>query len=104
MSSEMMRLCLLREPLAANAPYSVEHGSLKDELKAKFSHIHPLFKTNNGSVFDDLEEATHGTKYQPTITPFKQKKDGRGVYMTLKEQFAGPSVWDKKKTSVMEFL
>ena len=91
-------------PLLQNAPYSVEHGSLKDEMKARFSHQHPLFGTDNGSVFDDLEEATRGTKYQPTITPFKRAKDGRGAYMALKEQFAGPAVWDKKKTNAMEFL
>lgn len=62
-------------PLAPNAPYSVEHGSLKDGMKTRFSRAHTLFKTDNDnwSVFDDLEpeEATRRTKYQSKITPFK---------------------------------
>ena len=73
-------------------------------MKARYSHQHPLFQTDIGSVFDDLEEATRGSKYQPTITPFKRAKDGQGAYMALKDQFAGPAVWDKKKTNAVKFL
>ena len=44
--------------LAPNSPYSTEHGSLKDKMKARFSHAHTLFKTDNGFAFDDIKEAT----------------------------------------------
>ena len=90
--------------LARDAPYSVTHGSVKAEMVARLSHTHALFSTDNGLVFDDIEEATRGSKYQPTIAPFKRSKDGRGAFMALKEQFTGPAVWDKKKTNAMEFL
>ena len=90
--------------LADRKPYSEQHGSVKMEMVARFDHDHALFSTDNGSVFDDIEEATRGSKYQPTITPFKREKDGRGAFLALKNQYTGPAVWDKKKASAMEFL
>ena len=91
-------------PLEFNAPYSTLHGSVKNEMVARYSHTHALFSTDNGYVFDDIEEATRGSKYQATITPYRRTKDGRGAYMALKEQHTGPAMWDKKKTTAMEFL
>ena len=91
-------------PLHLNCPYSTEHGSLKAEMVARYSHDHALFKTDNGLIFDDIEEATRGSRYQPTITPFKRGKNGRGAYIALRDQFAGPAMWDKKKSNAMEFL
>ena len=90
--------------LKQNCPFSTEHGSLKNEIVARYSHTHALFGTDNGLVFDDIEEATRGSRFQPTIMPFKRSKNGRGAYMALRDQFAGPAVWDKKKSNAMEFL
>ena len=67
-------------PLKPNCPFSTEHGSLKNEMLARYSHAHALFGTDNGLVFDDIEEATLGSRFQSTITPFKRSKDGGGAY------------------------
>ena len=91
-------------PLAVAQPYSDEHGSLKDEMVARYSHNHPLFSMDSASVYDDIEEATRGSKYQNTVSTFKRTKDGRGAYLALKEQYTGPAIWDRKKADAMEFL
>ena len=90
--------------LATGQPYSTMHGSIKNEMIARYSHVHALFSVDNGAVFDDLEEATRGTKYQNTVSTFKRAKNGRGAYMALKTQYTGSAVWDRKKSDAMEFL
>lgn len=90
--------------LGANVPYSAMHGSLRNEQIARYSHNHSLYSVDNASVFDDIEEATRGSRYQSSITTFKKHKNGRGAYLALREQFTGPAVWDKKKATSMEFL
>ena len=90
--------------LAPNAPYAAIYGALRIEQVARYSHDHPLYSIDNAAVFDDIEEATRGSRYQSSITTFKRTKNGRGAFMALKDQFTGPAVWDKKKSTAMEFL
>ena len=90
--------------LEVRVPYSALHGSIKAEMVARYSHTHALFAVDNASIFDDIEEATRGSKYSATISPFRRPKDGRGAFMALKEQHTGPAMWDKKKSTAMEFL
>ena len=90
--------------LAPGVPYSAIHGSIKDEMVARYSHTHALFSTDNASVYDDIEEAARGSKYSATITPYRRTKNGREAFLALKEQHTGPAMWDKKKTTTMEFL
>ena len=49
--------------LAANQPYSDEHGSLKSKMVTRFSQSHPLFSMDNGSVYNNIKEATCGSNY-----------------------------------------
>ena len=90
--------------LAGGQPHSDEHGSVKDEMIARLSHNHPLFRDDNATVFDDVETATRGTKFAPSIAPFKRARDGRGAFLALKEQHAGPAMWDKEAKTSIDFL
>jgi hypothetical protein len=63
-----------------------------------------LFRDDNASVFDDIEEATRGTKYASSISPFKRRKDGRAAFLALKEQHAGQAHWDKEAKLANDFL
>ena len=90
--------------LQAGQPHSDEHGSVKGEMIARLSHTHGLFRDDNALVFDDIEAATRGTKFAPTIAPFKRNRDGRAAFLALKTQHAGPALWDKEVKTCSEFL
>ena len=70
-------------PLAIDQPHSVEHGAVEDELIARTSHSHPLFRNDNGEVFDLLETSLCGTNYSATIVQFRKARDGRSTYFSL---------------------
>ena len=40
--------------LANNMPHSEEHGSVEDDLVARASHTHPLYRDDNSAVYYDL--------------------------------------------------
>jgi hypothetical protein len=90
--------------LARNAPHSVEHGSIDAEMTARLSHDSPLFKDDNEKVYSMLEAATRGTKFAPTIKPFARRHDGRGAYLALLAQHAGPDKWDSEVAEANDFL
>ncbi len=90
--------------LEAGQPFSAEHGSVKDEMVARLAHRHPLFKTDNNAVFNDIEEATRGTKYASSIAPFKHQKNGLGALFALKDQHAGAAMWDAEAKRSKDFL
>ena len=90
--------------LAADMPHSDEHGSIQEELKMRISHTGALYRDDNQCVFDDIEAATRGTKYAASIAPFKRRRDGRGAFMALRAQFAGPAMWDQEARTSNEFL
>ena len=62
--------------LAAGQPHSIEHGSVIEELVARASHGHPLYRDDNSSVYHYLEEATRSTALAASIKPFSCAKDG----------------------------
>ena len=43
--------------LAPNQPHSTEHGSVEEELMARASHTHALFRDDNSLVYYHLEKA-----------------------------------------------
>ena len=75
--------------LAAGEPYSLEHGSVEQELVARASHTHALFREDNSDVYYKLEEATRGTPYAATIKPFQRAKQGREAWLANTGQYAG---------------
>ena len=71
-------------------------GSLLDDLIARASHQHPLFKTDNQKVYKILAECTLGTQYTLTVTTYSKRKDGRSAYKALVNSHLGDDKWDKK--------
>lgn len=90
--------------LAADQPYSTEHGSVKEEMIARFSHTHPLYAADNATIFNLIEDATRGTRFSASIAPFRRRKDGRGAYLALRDQNSGPAYWDQEKRNAEDFL
>eukprot|EP00980_Cylindrotheca_fusiformis_P022532 scaffold9418_cov135-Cylindrotheca_fusiformis.AAC.1 len=81
-------------PAAGNGQaFAPEFGSLKDELIARASHTHVLYKNDNELVFHKMEIATRNTSYSASIKPFERNKDGRGAYLALISQHAGRDKW-----------
>ena len=53
------------------------------------THTHPLFRTDNVTVFSILEEATRSTIYAQIIKPFSRLKNGRRSFIALVSSHAG---------------
>ena len=77
-------------PLLTDHPFSEEHGSVEQELIARFAHLHPAFKTDNNTVFDVLERSLR----QPSsmllfdLIPVKRMVEQRGPRLS-------PNIWGK---------
>ena len=56
--------------LLADQPFAEVNGSVEDELVDQASHLHPLFREDNASVYFFLEEATRSTMFTSSIQPF----------------------------------
>ena len=67
---------------------------MEDEVIARASHTHALFRDDNSVVYYHLEEATRGTSYPASIKPFQRGKDGRGAWKALTSQYAGKDKWE----------
>jgi len=59
------------------------------------THIHPLYKVDNGLVYDMIESAVRGHDVAATIAPFRRTRDGRGALLALKSQHAGKAIYDQ---------
>ena len=86
---------LVDDPLMPGCLYG-ESGSLLDDLVARSSHLHPLFKPDNQKVYKLLSECTLGTQYASTVTTFARRKDGRAAYLALVTSHIGNDKWEKK--------
>jgi hypothetical protein len=84
--------------IAPGQPHSTEHGSVEEELIARASHVHALYRQDNASVYYKLEEATRGTNYAASIKPFQRSKDGRAAFKAIINQFAGVDKWNAEVT------
>ena len=92
-------------PLLPDQAYSEEHGSVENELIARASHTHALWKVDNRMVFDIIERATRGNPaFSGTITAFRRNKDGRGAFMAYQSQHAGKDVWERNIRGAEFFL
>jgi hypothetical protein len=92
-------------PLEPNEPHSMEHGgSIEGDMIACMSHAHSLFKVDNGAVFKLIKNAVHGTAIAASIAPFCCERNGRGVFMAIRAQYAGKDVWDKLYKEAKSFL
>jgi hypothetical protein len=90
--------------LVAGKPYSAKYKTPEDELVALTTHDSGLFRIDNSKVYYELHQATQGTTYAASVTPFAASKDGRGAYLALTSQFAGPDKWQELLRTNKEFL
>ena len=67
---------------------------MEEELIARASHTHALFRDDNSVVYYHLGKATRGTSYAASIKPFQKVKDGRGAWKALTSQYAGKDKWE----------
>ena len=58
-------------------------GSLMEELVARLPHSGPIYRNDNATVYQKIEEAARGTSCESTIKAFSRRKDGRGAFLAL---------------------
>ena len=91
-------------PLLQGMAHSEQAGSVLQEMIDRFSHTHPLFRTDNNKVYSLLDEATRGTIYAPTIKPYARTKNGRAAWMAIVGSHAGDDKWEQIQKNQMKFL
>ena len=96
------------DPLSTNAaghvlPYGTS-GSVLEEMIKRFSHTHPLYKSDNAMVYSMLETATRGTVYASTIKSYSRTKNGRNAWLAMISSHAGQDKWEKLQKEKMDFL
>jgi len=75
-------------PARPGKAFAAEYDTLEEEMIARLTHDHELFRSDNAAVYLDIEKALRGTTYAPTIKPFTVRKDGRGAFLALQQQSA----------------
>lgn len=91
-------------PRANNLPHSTKHGSIEDELVARASHGHPLYREDNQAVYYQLEEATRSTPYAASIKPYQRTRNGREAWLALSSQYAGNDKWEAEIKKHEQFI
>ena len=82
------------DPLTANCAYG-SSGSVQDDLIKRSGHDHPLFKTDNKTVYSLIEQAARNSIYLTTIKPFENRKDGRGAWLAILSSHVGKDQWER---------
>ena len=68
---------LIVPPLAADKAYSIDHGSIEEELVARATHNDTLYREDNNSLYHMLEEGVRNIPCAASLKPFMRGKDGR---------------------------
>ena len=82
----------------------MEHGSVKLEMVHCLSHTNNIYAEENKTVYRHIVEATLDIQYTATIVPFNLSGNGRGSYLSLKDQLVGQSLWYQDIKDTMNFL
>ena len=90
--------------LANGNAFSVESGTVLNELIMRLSHQHSLYRCDNNLVYSLLDEATRGTIYAPTIKPYARTKDGRKAWQAIVSSHAGTDKWEQIMKDRLKFL
>ena len=93
-----------QHPLQPGLAYSVDSGSVLQEMITRYSHNHALYRTDNNMVYSLLDEATRGTTYAPTIKPYARTKNGRAAWLAIVGSHAGDDKWESIQKAQMKFL
>jgi hypothetical protein len=98
-------LAAVPPPLLAGEPHSEVHGgSIEGNMIARMSHVHPLFKVDNGAVFELIETVVRGTAVAALIAPFRCEQNGCNAFIAIRAQHAGKDVWNKLVKEVETIL
>ena len=81
------------DPLLPDSAFGLG-GSVLNDMIARLSHVHPLYKTDNAKVYSALEEATRSTAYSSTVKAFSRRRDGRAAWKALVSSHAGSDKWE----------
>ena len=84
-------------PLAEGLPYSEGHGSISEELVARATFNHPLFREDSKKVLQYLDEALTGSMYAHAISKFRRTNNGRDAFLAVKSQHGGSDKWKLAK-------
>ena len=91
------------DTLLLNCAYGLG-GSVLNDLIARMSHTHPLYKTDNAKVYSALEEATRSTAYSSTVKAFSRRRDGRAAWLALVNSHAGSDKWESLQKENVKWL
>ena len=75
--------------LSVPGAYFGTSRSLMEELVARLPHTGPIYRNDNATVYQKIEEAARGTSCESTIKVFSRRKDGRGAFQALIANHAG---------------
>ena len=81
--------------LMPSQPHSAEHGSIEEELIARTSHNHALFRNDDGELYGLLQVALRGTPFESSIASGRKRREGRKSYNSVISQHAGRDVYEK---------
>eukprot|EP00957_Ditylum_brightwellii_P055648 4216354-Ditylum_brightwellii.AAC.1 len=90
--------------IKADNPHGKKYLFIEEDLIARESHSHSLYREDNAKVYFSLEEASRGTQYSSSIKLFQKKKDGQEAMDSIKWQFSGVDKWQTNLCLKDEFL
>ena len=70
----------------------------------RLPHTQNIYTDNNTTVYRHIFEATLGTQYAATISPFKCARNWRGACLHLKHYSVEPACWGQDIKYTMKFL
>lgn len=91
-------------PARPGKPFAAAYDTLEEEMIARLTHDHELFRSDNAAVYLDIEKALRGTTYAPTIKPFTARKNGRGAFLALQQQFGGKPAYKQLINDAVEVM
>lgn len=81
------------DELVRGQPYGATAGSITQELVTRATHDHPLFRSDNQTVFNLLDDVLRTTSYAPTLSVYRRTKNGRGAWLAILAQYVGKDKW-----------
>jgi hypothetical protein len=91
-------------PRAVDQPYAEIYTSIQEEMKFCLSHTHNLMRAGNATLFHRIDTAVAGHDVSATIAPYRKTQDGRGAWLSIKDQHAGRHINDKIVKDAMYVL
>ena len=76
-------------------PYAEIYTSIQEEMKFCLSHTHNLMRADNATLFHRIDTAVAGHDVSATIAPYRKTQDGRGAWLSIRDQHAGRHIYDK---------